>query len=133
MAITNRERVGRALELLKEGLNPYLVREMRGAQGHGWWQAWQPRLASPGNLNANSKPLELDIAAQLRIMREEWNAVFGRALGNFERNLVHEISDFRNRWAHQEPFTGDDTDRALDSISRLLPLPLRGERRLPAL
>ncbi len=120
MAITNRERVGRALELLKDGLNPYLVREMRGAQGHGWWQAWQPRLASPGNPNANSKPLELDIATQLRIMREEWNAVFGRALGNFERNLVHEISDYRNRWAHQEPFTGDDTDRALDSISRLL-------------
>jgi hypothetical protein len=23
-------------------------------------------------------------------------------------------------WAHQEPFTGDDTDRALDSIARLL-------------
>ena len=26
----------------------------------------------------------------------------------------------RNKWAHQEPFSSDDADRALDSTARLL-------------
>src|SRR5207248_8060242 len=28
--------------------------------------------------------------------------------------------DCRNKWAHQQPFSSDDTDRALDSMARLL-------------
>ena len=31
-----------------------------------------------------------------------------------------ELIDVRNRWAHQNPFSGDDADRALDSTARLL-------------
>jgi len=34
--------------------------------------------------------------------------------------LVSELRDVRNRWAHQETFTGDDAYRALDSVERLL-------------
>jgi hypothetical protein len=33
---------------------------------------------------------------------------------------VNELLDVRNRWAHQEPFTNDDTGRALDTAQRLL-------------
>src|SRR5205085_6553111 len=33
---------------------------------------------------------------------------------------VSELRDVRNKWAHQEPFSGDDADRALDSAERLL-------------
>ena len=53
-------------------------------------------------------------------MWETWNDVFGRTLGRAERSLVQELRDWRNKWAHQEPFSSDDTDRALDSMSRLL-------------
>lgn len=37
MAMTNHERVGRALELLREGLAPYVEREFRAQHGgaHG--------------------------------------------------------------------------------------------------
>ena len=34
--------------------------------------------------------------------------------------LVSELRDVRNRWAHQEQFSSDDTYRALDSTHRLL-------------
>src|SRR5687768_3220088 len=53
-------------------------------------------------------------------MWESWNDVFREVLGPAERGLVGEIRGHRNKWAHQEPFSGDDTDRALDSIARLL-------------
>jgi predicted AAA+ superfamily ATPase len=49
-----------------------------------------------------------------------WNDVFRKTLGPAERGLVGEVRGYRNRWAHQEPFSGDDTDRALDSVARLL-------------
>jgi len=33
---------------------------------------------------------------------------------------VSELRDVRNKWAHQESFSGDNADRALDSAERLL-------------
>ena len=46
--------------------------------------------------------------------------VFGNTLSRSDRNLVLELIDVRNRRAHQEPFSGGDADRALDSMARLL-------------
>jgi hypothetical protein len=36
MAITNHERVGKALDLLRQGLAPYVEREMRAAYEGQW-------------------------------------------------------------------------------------------------
>ena len=36
MAITNQERIGRALELLRDGLRPFVEREMQAAFGEKW-------------------------------------------------------------------------------------------------
>jgi hypothetical protein len=100
------------MELLKAALNPYVVREMRAAHGPDWWK-------KVGGFQ--SDPREMDASVLLRLMRgDQWGPVFGRKLGPAERNLVHELTDVRNRWAHQEPFTLDDTYRALDSLGRLL-------------
>jgi predicted AAA+ superfamily ATPase len=41
-------------------------------------------------------------------------------LGPADRSLVSELRDHRNKWAHQEAFSSDDTYRALDSAGRLL-------------
>ena len=60
------------------------------------------------------------MAALLKVMWAAWNDAFGRTLGRAERSLVQELIDFRNKWAHQEPFSSDDADRALDSMARLL-------------
>lgn len=61
-----------------------------------------------------------DDAALLVAMDRKWSEVFRNTLGKAERSLVNELLDVRNRWAHQQPFSSDDTDRALDSIGRLL-------------
>jgi hypothetical protein len=60
------------------------------------------------------------VAGVLKLMWDAWNEVFARTLGRAERSLVQELRDWRNKWVHQEPFSSDDTDRALDSIARLL-------------
>jgi predicted AAA+ superfamily ATPase len=53
-------------------------------------------------------------------MWDSWNTVFRQTLGHAERNLVSELRTTRNNWAHQQQFSGDDADRALDSAERLL-------------
>jgi predicted AAA+ superfamily ATPase len=119
MAITNHERVGKALELLKAGLGPFIEREVKNAyQAKAAAQAAQ--FLGEDRLLANKPVTQWDAAALLKLMWEAWNDVFRRTLGPAERSLVSELREHRNRWAHQEPFSSDDAYRALDSAGRLL-------------
>jgi Swt1-like HEPN len=119
MAITNYERVGKAMELLKAGLAPFVEREFKNLyKGQALVEA--QRLLTSERLEANRPFTTWDVAVLLRLMWDAWNDVFRRTLGQAERSLVSELRDMRNRWAHQEPFSGDDADRALDSAERLL-------------
>ena len=119
MAITNQDRIAKALDHLKVGLGPYVEREVQGALKRGVRIAAAQTIAA--DPVARNKPMaEWDASLLLKLMWEAWNDVFRDTLGPSERGLVGEIRGYRNKWAHQEPFTGDDTDRALDSIARLL-------------
>lgn len=119
MAITNHERVGKALELLKIGLRPFIEREFKNSYGDGSSVKIE-RFIGDDLLNARKPIAEWDAASLLKLMWESWNEVFHQTLGHTERSLVSELRDYRNKWAHQEPFSGDDTYRALDSTGRLL-------------
>ncbi len=119
MAITNQERVGKAMELLRAGLAPFVEREFNNL--HQAQAADAARRYLGDDRTVGKKPLaDWDVAALLKLMWEAWNDVFGRTLGRAERSLVQELRDCRNKWAHQEPFSSDDADRALDSMARLL-------------
>ncbi|KDA53393.1 hypothetical protein EG19_06485 [Thermoanaerobaculum aquaticum] len=119
MAITNHERVGKALELLRAGLAPFVEREFQNRyQGQG--QAEATKLLGDDRLLAGKPIREWDAGALLRVMWEAWNEIFRPILGQAERSLVSELREWRNKWAHQEAFTGDDAYRALDSAERLL-------------
>jgi predicted AAA+ superfamily ATPase len=119
MAITNQDRIAKALELLKEGLAPFAEREIRSALDKGR-QVTAVRALAEDPLFKDKAIARWDAALLLKMMWESWNEVFRDVLGPAERSLVGEIRGHRNRWAHQEAFTGDDTDRALDSVARLL-------------
>jgi hypothetical protein len=95
MVITNRERVGRALELLKRGLRPYLEREIRAAYKERWEEVARERLpARSRELNAG-KPLNRDTQVLLQVMcdRDIWRDCFQGTLDQSHRNLVFELRD----------------------------------------
>jgi hypothetical protein len=119
MAITNHERVGKSLTLLKDGLGPFVERELKARFGDGWAFEAKDVLSDARLSTGNSDPTA-DVAAMLVIMDRKWGEVFRQILGKSERSLVNEIIGVRNRWAHQEPFSGDDAYRALDSAERFL-------------
>jgi len=120
MAMTNQERVGKGLELLRAGLAPYVEREVQEAVRAGAVNMETVRRFAEDPMLKNKPIAEWDAAGLLKLMWETWNEVFRRTLGFAERSLVSELREWRNKWAHQEPFSSDDTDRALDSMERLL-------------
>ncbi|MBU2496199.1 MAG: DUF499 domain-containing protein, partial [Candidatus Omnitrophica bacterium] len=119
MAITNYERAGKALELLKSGLGPFVQREFTNVYKDRA-ETEANRFIGDDRLNANKPMEQWDAGVLLRLMWESWNNVFRLTLGHTERNLVSELREHRNKWAHQQTFSGDDTYRALDSAARLL-------------
>ncbi len=120
MATTNHDRVSKAMALLRDGLAPFVQREIAAKVKSGTVRmdairrfAENPQLAD--------KPIDdWDVAALLKLMWDTWNDVFRDTLGFTERSLVSELRGWRNKWAHQERFVSDDADRALDSAERLL-------------
>jgi predicted AAA+ superfamily ATPase len=119
MAISNHERVGKALDLLKAGLAPFIEREFTNTYKDRA-AAEAARFMGEDRLNAKRPVSQWDAAALLKLMWESWNDIFRKTLGPAERSLLSELRDHRNKWAHQQTFTGDDAYRALDSAGRLL-------------
>lgn len=117
MAITNQERVGKAIEQLKDGLRPFVEREMQAAFGDAWMKTAEqgfPNIKSKSGVSLN------DPATLLSILLNEWNRVFEKTLGKTEKNAVHTLKDVRNKWAQGESFSGDEAYRAIDTTSLLL-------------
>ncbi|MCK6472712.1 MAG: DUF499 domain-containing protein [Planctomycetes bacterium] len=121
MALSNHDRIGKALDLLNQGLTPFVERELQVTYGQAWKDELDktlkdyqlPKLAKGGGL-------KWDIQAILSVMWNHWNDTFKRTLGHAERSLVNELQGARNKWAHQESFSSDDAYRGLDSATRLL-------------
>lgn len=115
MAKTNRDRINEGLEVFIKGIQPFIEREMKSVLGKEWKNTLSIKsLGEHQKINLN------DPHTILIILWDQWNVVFKSTLGHAERSLVSELRDIRNRWAHMESFSSDDTYRALDSIGRLL-------------
>lgn len=117
MPQTNHERVGKGMELLQSGLQPFLEQELSTAYG-AKWRDKAKQLLSDTRLQAGGE--RIDVAALLVLLDREWKDLFSTRLGRAHRSIVNELITVRNSWAHQETFSNDDTDRALDSVTRLL-------------
>lgn len=114
----SRAEIGHAMDLLREGLGPFVEREI-GVDRLGR----DGRLAefrSPDPRLRQKRFREWDAAGLLNLMEHMWRDVFRHALGPTERGIVIELRGWRNKWAHQERVSAADADRALDSALRLL-------------
>ena len=115
MVMANTERVAKALDLLRDGLGPACEDTWRGFYGDGWLQRVNSKLHNP-----DRHPSTEDSSFLFKGVKATWNEVFSHGFGPSVRSLVFEVADVRNRWAHQQSLTSDDTARALDSMERVL-------------
>ena len=115
MVMPNPERLRRALDHVRDGLEPPCTQTFQGAYGDDWLSVVNAKLHNP-----DREPSSNDVAFLLKCMKVTWNEVWGHQFAPAVRNLVFEVAEVRNKWAHQESFSTDDTSRALDSMERLL-------------
>ncbi len=127
MALSNRERVGRVLDALVEGLAPYVVREYRMVYKNDFAREIDAALTSdrfelPREAFADVETLltYLDAQNTLNLMFRRWNEVFQEKLGHPGRNYTGEMMTARIDWAHQKAFTNDEAYRVADTAARLL-------------
>ncbi len=118
MAITNQERVGKALDLLKDGLQ--LVERERNRRMRMTGSRKLKASLSDSQSNRPEKSAGFwDVATILTVMWQQWNEVFRKTLGHADRSLVSELREVRKQMgAPVNPFSGDDAYRALDSWQR---------------
>ena len=102
------------MDQLKTGLMRFVEREMRSQYGDSWQEMITDIPHRDGWVDY------WDVQKLLLVMWDQWAKVFSQILSHTERSLVSELRATRNQWAHQKPFSTNDTLRALDSTARLL-------------
>lgn len=102
MALSNLEHVGKGLELLRQGLAPWVEREFVNAFSANSAQNALRYLPDDG-VNSTKPIVEWDVAALLRLMWDASREVFGKILGRPSATMSANCREVRNRWAHQTP------------------------------
>jgi len=106
------------MELLPGALIPFVEKRLESSlKGH-----WQVQVLEklPGLRPNSNGAVAWDQAALFNAMDRFWSEAFRSVLGRAERSLVNELGDVRNKLSHNESFTYDDAERALDSMRRLM-------------
>ncbi len=124
MAKSTRQYVFEGMELLPEALIAFVEKRLESAvKGH-----WQVEVAERvSGLRVTGGTVSWDQQGLLRAMMAFWKDCFAAVLGHQERSHVSELLDVRNRLSHNETFTYDDAERALDTMRRLMEAISAGE------
>lgn len=116
--ISTRDRVRKALDHLRDGLRPFVEREMQTKFGPRWQDDASYRLNVQTGREGSTN---WDTQALLKaICHDYWNDVFKNALQPMDRNYAIELKDVCNKHAHDEAFSNDDAYRSIDTAQRLL-------------
>lgn len=127
MALSNRDRVGKMLEILARELEPFIAETVASDLAPG--QTWTSLVAARDALKGiEGKTYEAtDPQVQLRILTENITGAlkpgwypFNARLSRVQESYASELRDVRDAWAHHKPFSDDDAYRALDTAERLL-------------
>lgn len=125
MAKSTRQYVFEGMELLPAALIPFVEKRLENSiKGH-----WQLEVVQRvQGLRPNSAgEVGWDQQGLLKTMMAFWKDAFATVLGHPERSYVSELLDVRNKLSHNENFTYDDAERALDSMRRLMEAISAGE------
>lgn len=122
MALSNKQRIGQALDELKPALQPYVENILSEATQGPRKSEVQQALAEAEVRTIDGK-VNWDVQALLKMMIKLWGPLFSQRFDRNERSrvrsLVQEANDIRNRYAHDVPFSYDDAYRDLDTLGRV--------------
>ena len=115
MAVTNYERVGRALILVRDAIRSEVEQAWRTRFGPRWLEQVNRRLHHRDRASGAD-----DLLFLLKAMDATWDQFFRDTLSRATRSYLHLLWDARNRWAHNERFSSEETLRILDHCEMML-------------
>ena len=120
MAISNRDRIDSMLEIVSQSLEPFIEQVIAPLIPAN--TTWTDLLAAKDN-RADHDYASNDVQAQLRMVTERLGDLgfpFGDFISRAQQNLAGELREVRDKWAHRQAFTSDDTYRAVDTAERFV-------------
>lgn len=117
MAITNKERVGRVLDLVAEGLGPWAIGLLESKYGSGWADQVG---RTAGLTGRDTTPNATDPAYLFWVFDRQWHGVFKDHVGFEEKRAVSVLWDARKEWAHGAKISSERTERVLMDGEQLL-------------
>jgi len=122
MALSNRQRISSGLDELKSVLQPW-VEEILTEADKGPRKREVALAIEESELRVVDGTIHWDIQGLLRVMMKLWGSLFSPSFDRHERShirsLVQEANHVRNRFAHEVPFSYEDTYRDLDNLARV--------------
>ncbi|WP_406311880.1 Swt1 family HEPN domain-containing protein [Streptosporangium sp. NBC_01639] len=118
---SNKARVQQGFDLLAEALEPFIDEVMSAAAqppGADWMKLLEAQDAA--EFGTNHVYAKNDPQVQLHMITEEWRAGFKDRLSRADQSIASLLRDQRNRLAHNQAFSAEDTTHVLDLIERLL-------------
>ncbi|MBX7131086.1 MAG: DUF499 domain-containing protein [Fimbriimonadaceae bacterium] len=112
MAISNKERIGRALDIMAPELARYIEQELRDVYADDWG-----RYLADAHLGTTQL---LDPQRLVNTMINNWDDVFDQVLTKDVRSRAHDVRVVRNKHAHEPMISVDDTIAGLIDIQKLL-------------
>ncbi|MEB3342497.1 ribonuclease III [Okeania sp.] len=118
----NQEIINKSLNLLAQGLYPYIEREMKEVYPDNWLQKAKSSLQDQSAARKCNFPkiFPEDVSLQLKLIIKQWDEVFKNKLSKSKIAIVEELIEIRNNCAHQSLFSTDDTYEALYLITKFI-------------
>lgn len=115
--LTNKERVGRVLDLVADGLGPWMVTQLEAKYG----SAWPTEVGRTAGLTGrDSAPSVNDPAYLFWVFDKQWHAEFKDHLSFEDKRAASALWDARKEWAHGERISSERTERVLMDGEHLL-------------
>jgi predicted AAA+ superfamily ATPase len=115
--LSNKERVGRVLDLTAAGLGPWMVDLLSRKYG----DTWDVQVRAAAGAQSRESPVNVEDPAYLFwVFDKQWPSLFRHHLSYEERRCVSSLWDMRKEWAHGSKFTDEQAERALSDGEHLL-------------
>lgn len=108
--LTNKERIGRVLDLVAEGLGPWITMRLHAKYGDNWVSEVG---RTAGLTGRDSNPNPADPAYLFWVFDKQWHGVFRDELSFEDKRAVSALWDARKEWAHGERISSERTERVL--------------------
>lgn len=116
-SLSNKERVGRTLDLVAAGLGPWMVDLLTRKYGETWKDQVRAAAGAPPRDFTDNVD---DPSYLFWAFEKQWQILFRNQVSFEEKRCVSALWDARREWAHAARFTDEQTERVLSDGEHLL-------------